>query len=140
MQVFQNSNKQGDCGLGNAISYFTSLGYTVATPLTDSQVYDLVVDYNSGPVLGLKRVQVKTSKSTTEAGVFKVKLSTTQRWGKEPFDRNKVDYVFVLDNEDGRWLIPAQSIDATSKIHLSGKYKEYKLASVPFSTPIPFNY
>lgn len=40
----KNSKKQGDAGLGEAIAYFTRLGYTVQLPLTDSQDYALVVD------------------------------------------------------------------------------------------------
>ena len=53
---YRNTKKQGDVGLGAAIAFFSNLGYTVATPLTDSQNYDLVVDMDEG----LKKVQVKT--------------------------------------------------------------------------------
>ena len=50
-----NTKKQGDIGLGQAIGYFTSLGFTVSVPLTDSQEYDLIVDNG----FSLNRVQVK---------------------------------------------------------------------------------
>jgi hypothetical protein len=36
----ENSNKQGNVGLAEAIAYFTRFGYTVSIPLTDSQKYD----------------------------------------------------------------------------------------------------
>ena len=54
--MFKNSKKQGDAGLGQAIAYFTSQGYDVSLPLTDSADWDLIVEMESG----LKRVQVKT--------------------------------------------------------------------------------
>lgn len=39
-----NPKKQGDAGLGVAIGWFTTHGYTMSVPLTDSQDYDLIVD------------------------------------------------------------------------------------------------
>ena len=44
MRKYKNSKKQGDAGLGIAIEYFTTKGYCVCIPLTDSQEYDLVVE------------------------------------------------------------------------------------------------
>ncbi len=42
-----NTNKQkGNTGLGIAIAYYTSNGYTVSIPLNDTQDYDLIVDKN----------------------------------------------------------------------------------------------
>lgn len=58
---FKNTKKQGDYGLGSAISYFTSQGYNISIPLTDSQDYDLVVEDTAG---FLKKVQVKTCMRT----------------------------------------------------------------------------
>lgn len=59
-----NSKQQGDVGLGAAIGWFTSKGYTVCIPLTDSQDYDLVVETKGK----LEKVQVKTTSSTKENG------------------------------------------------------------------------
>ena len=53
--MFKNSKKQGDAGLGQAIAYFTMLGYDIALPLTDSADWDLIVEMDDL----LKRVQVK---------------------------------------------------------------------------------
>lgn len=55
--MFQNSLKQGNAGLGQAIAYFTKAGYGVCIPLTDSEDWDLVVSKDSK----LFKVQVKTS-------------------------------------------------------------------------------
>ena len=49
----KNSRKQGDVGLGRAIAYFTSEGFTVCLPLTDNQDYDLVVEKENG----LKKIE-----------------------------------------------------------------------------------
>ena len=39
------TNKQrGNCGLGIAIGYFSTNGYTVSIPLNDTQDYDLLID------------------------------------------------------------------------------------------------
>ena len=51
-----NTNKQKEnCGLGMAIAYFSTNGYTVSIPLNDTQDYDLIVEKNGI----LQRVQVK---------------------------------------------------------------------------------
>lgn len=55
--MFQNSLKQGNAGLGQAIAYFTKSGYGVALPLTDSEDWDLIASKNGD----LFKVQVKTS-------------------------------------------------------------------------------
>ena len=40
-----DTNKQrGNCGLGIAIAYFSTNGYTVSIPLNDTQDYDLLID------------------------------------------------------------------------------------------------
>ena len=45
--MYFNTNKQkGNCGLGMAIAYFSTNGYTVSIPLNDTQDYDLIVEKN----------------------------------------------------------------------------------------------
>ena len=40
-----DTNKQrGNCGLGIAIAYFSTNGYTVSISLNDTQDYDLLID------------------------------------------------------------------------------------------------
>ena len=55
--MFQNSLKQGNAGLGQAIAYFTLNNYGVCLPLTDSEDWDLIVSKDKI----LYKVQVKTS-------------------------------------------------------------------------------
>lgn len=42
--VFNTNKEKGNSGLGIAIAYFTTHGYTVSIPLNDTQDYDLVVE------------------------------------------------------------------------------------------------
>lgn len=45
--MFFNTNKEkGNSGLGMAIAYFSSNGFTVSIPLNDTQDYDLVIEKN----------------------------------------------------------------------------------------------
>lgn len=54
----KNSRKQWDVWLWIAICCFAKLWYTVSIPLTDSQDYDLVVDFE----WKLNKIQVKTTR------------------------------------------------------------------------------
>lgn len=105
----KNSKKQGDAGLGQAIAWATSRGYTVSLPLTDSQPYDLIVDMDGK----LQRIQVKTT-SYRSRSHFYVSLTTKggNRTGAgqiKKLDPTTVDFVFVVaaDGEDlSTYLIP----------------------------------
>jgi len=125
MLTQQNSKKQGDVGLGSAISYFTSKGLTVCIPLTDSQDYDLVVDLN-----GLKKIQVKTTTSKPRYDIFVVCLKVCggnkSRSTIKKFDPSFVDFVFVLTNEGETYLLPS-SICGSTAISLGKDKEKYKL-------------
>ena len=43
---FSTNKEKGNSGLGIAIAYFSSNGYTVSIPLNDTKDYDLIVDKN----------------------------------------------------------------------------------------------
>ena len=101
MESFKNTKKQGDMGLGVAICYFTGRGYTVGIPLTDSQDYDLIVDFGND----LKSVQVKTC--SYKRRVYEVNLSIkggnrTSKGTIKQFDRTKCDYLFVVTKSLGK--------------------------------------
>ena len=42
--IFSSNKQKGNSGLGMAIAYFSTNGYTVSIPLNDTQDYDLVVE------------------------------------------------------------------------------------------------
>ena len=123
----RNTKKQGDVGLGQAIAYYTSLGYTVMLPLTDSQDYDLVVDIDDK----LYRVQVKTTTNQSEYGAYQVQLeirggNRSFNTGKK-FDKTKVDLVFVVSPEH-KYNIPSSVITSLTRINVGrDSYKEYQI-------------
>ena len=120
----ENSRKQGDVGLGAAIAWFTLQGYTVCVPLTDSQKYDLITEFDGG----LQKIQVKTTRFVC-GGKYTVSIKTCggNRSGNRiyVFDNSLVDYLFVLTEEGTKYLIPAIDIKATSGITLGEKYNKY---------------
>lgn len=124
LRNLKNTNKQGNVGVGKAISYFSSVQYSVSIPLNDTQKYDLIVDVDDS----LKKIQVKTSYNQSEYGGYSIDLSTTYKDRHEDFDRSLVDLLFVLV-EDGRmFLIPADQIDGQQKVVVGGqKYNDFEI-------------
>ncbi len=122
-----NTKKQGDLGVGRAISYFTGLGLTVSIPISDSQDYDLVVDFGN---CELKSVQVKTSRCLTDRGLYKVEVRTlggNQSWSRvvKTVSQTKVDYLWVSTPESD-YLMPKSKVPEVSLL-LGKKYNEFKV-------------
>lgn len=117
-----NSTRQGNVGVGSAISWFTLKGYTVSIPLTDSQDYDLVVDIDGS----LKKVQVKTTYHKPKKH-YEVNLRVSSAKAIKHFDNKKVDYVFALTESGERYLIPSENIQSRKCISLGSKYMEFKV-------------
>jgi hypothetical protein len=124
LEDFENTKKRGDAGVGSAIGWFTSQGYTVSIPLTDSQDYDLVVDINNT----LNRVQIKTVFHKPD-GFYAVNLRVTggnkHCTTNKLFDNTAVEYLYVLTNEGVRYFIPAAIIETTTQLRLNERYTQY---------------
>lgn len=121
----RNTKKQGDVGLGVAIGWFSSAGYTVSIPLTDSQDYDLIVDLDGK----LQRVQVKTT-TYKRRGCYQVSLTVKggnrSAIGKlKKFDTSSVDLIFVMTADDGIYVIPSKNLGQS--ITLNANLNEYKV-------------
>lgn len=124
----KNTRKQGDVGMGVAIGWFSSQGWTVCVPLTDSQSYDLVIDFGEG----LKKVQIKTTKSVSEYNKYQLTLKTCggNRSGvgkTKLFDNKKVDFLFALTEKGDMYLIPSVKINSGHSISLGSKWDKYKV-------------
>lgn len=121
----KNTNMKGNVGVGSAIQYFTSKGFVVSLPLSDSQPYDLIVD--TGKVL--KKVQVKACASRGESSwsVSLVTVTTnTKRTRQRLFDPASFDLLFILVEDGTRWVIPIEQIRGGSTINVGGKlYGEF---------------
>lgn len=123
-----NTKKQGDIGLGSAIAYFTSLGWTVCIPLTDSQDYDLIVDDGAS----LQRVQVKTTKFRPHGLSYEAALKTSggNRSGKgkvKKFDPSKIELLFILTEDGTRYLIPSHDLAGNTTVSLGESKDKYKV-------------
>lgn len=126
--MFKNSKKQGDAGLGIAIAYFTSKGYDVALPLTDSADWDLIVEIDGK----LTRVQVKTSTQLSKTGIMKFNANVNGG-NKSGKGKSKVisdqqwDLLFLYHLITGtKALIPKTALETQGQINIGGlKYKEY---------------
>lgn len=117
------TKKQGDIGLGEAIGYFTKLGYTVSLPLTDSQDYDLIVDDGA-----IKRVQVKTTSYKGKYGSHTVSLSTKGgRKGSaiKTFNPTSYEILFVVTHKGDKYVIPTSSIQGKTGINV-GAYESFR--------------
>ena len=96
---------QGNVGVTAAILYFAKQGNTISIPLNDSQEYDLVVDMNGK----LNKVQVKTTKYSTEHGVYQASLVSSGGSKREVYHRvceSQCDLLFVLCENNTQYLIP----------------------------------
>ena len=121
------TNKQrGNCGLGIAIGYFSTNGYTVSIPLNDTQDYDLLIDKDKK----IKSVQVKYTTCKTKYGNYQVALKscggTKGATYKTLIDTN-VDYLFVATDQLDMFLIPVKEIENKSTLNICDKYEMYRL-------------
>ena len=125
LHPYINSKQRGDAGLGIAIGYFASKGFTVLLPLTDSQDYDLVIDTDNG----LKKVQVKTTIHKS-GNYFRVELRTKggNKSGDgiiKTIDKNSVDFVFIVTECGTKYLIPTDILNGMTNISLGEQYKNF---------------
>jgi len=124
-----NTKKQGDVGLGYAISYFSRLGWAVSIPLTDSQDYDLVVD---DPDRGLRRVSIKTTSQRKSTGGYEVGLrvlggNSKKNYVHKTADLVQYDDLFVLTEEGTMYFLPKPNVK--SSIVVGKKYEKYNIGN-----------
>lgn len=106
----------------------------VWVPLGPNRHVDLIAEVQDR----LLRVQVKTStcrRPTGRGERWEVSLRTrggNRSWSgtSKRFDRDGVDYLFVLAGDGRRWLVPASAVEGTAVIRLGGqKYSEFEVES-----------
>lgn len=128
LQEYRNSKKQGDAGLGVAISWFCVNGYDVYLPLTDSQDCDLIVENGEG----LQKVQIRTTTYRQPSGSYAVELRTSggnKSWNKvvKTVKDTDVDILFVVTKDGDRYLIPTSEFQNRSSITFGEEYERYRL-------------
>lgn len=116
-----NSSQLGNIGVGRAIDYFTSLGYVVSIPLTDSQDYDIIVDDGN-----IQRIQVKycAVKRDDKRVKYRRRSGSKKRAIKKDEDV-KCDYVFVAGIDGIDWLIPRHIMHDRMYLNENGKAAQY---------------
>ena len=122
------TNKQrGNCGLGIAIGYFSTNGYTVSIPLNDTQDYDLLIDKDNK----IKSVQVKYTTCKTKYGNYQVALKScggTKGTTYKTVVDTKVDFLFIATNQLDMYLIPIEEVTNKSTLNLCDKYEKYRIS------------
>lgn len=124
MLTQKNSGKQGDVGLADAIHYFSSLNYTACIPVSDSQPFDLVVVNPTGVT---SRIQVKTSRH-----YLRSKQQYLTHLGN--YDKTQCDFLYVLTQDNTRFLIPTASVVGIQKLRLGRQYDQFKVTPRPSSS------
>ena len=122
MNLESNKNK-GRLGISMAIAYFTSVGYTVSTPLNDTQWYDLIVE-KSGI---LKTVQCKCTGSKNGEISFRSCGGTNGKVYDNILNHSGLDYLFCVDTYGNMFLIPMD------EIRKSGNMRQISLRTTPTS-------
>ncbi len=125
--MYKNTKAQGNAGFGIAIGWFASKGYTVSVPLTDSQFYDLVVEY----AFDFKTVQVKTT-TYKKHNNFVVQLCTkggnkTSTGRTKPFNPTAVHWLFIITADNDFYLIPSILIESVTTLTLGSKWNEFRV-------------
>ena len=122
---FLTNKEKGNTGLGIAIAYYTSQGYTVSIPLNDTQDYDLIVDENNI----LKRIQVKASGFKDKRGKYQVALKScggTKGRTYKTIKDSVVEEIFIFLSNNSIYIIPKKKITNKSTITICEKYEQYK--------------
>lgn len=104
MQIETNKDK-GNAGLALAIAYFGTNGYTVSTPLNDTQWYDLIVEKDGI----FQTVQCKFTASKDNS----ISLRSTGGTNGSVYDNVKnhpLDLLFCVDKDIHMYVIPMQDL------------------------------
>ena len=124
--IFESNKEKGNAGLGIAVAYYSSNGYTVSIPLNDTQDYDLIVDKNNV----LKKVQVKATSCKTKYNRYQVALKSCGGTKGEAYKTiidTKIDEVFIVTDTMEMFIIPIEEIKNKSTLNLSEKYEKNRV-------------
>ena len=124
--IFESNKQKGNAGLGIAVAYYSSNGYTVSIPLNDTQDYDLIVDKNNV----LKKVQVKATSCKTKYNKYQVALKSCGGTKGETYKTiidTKIDEVFIVTDTMEMFIIPIEEIKNKSTLNLSEKYEKNRV-------------
>lgn len=122
---FVTNKEKGNTGLGIAIAYYSSNGYTVSIPLNDTQDYDLIVDKNNK----LSKIQVKSTGCKTKYGNYQVALKSTGGTKGKTYKtvvETDVDELFIVTEDLKIYVLPISAVKNKSTLNICSKYEKYK--------------
>ena len=119
--LLENNKDKGRFGLAMAIAYFTSEGYTISTPLNDTQWYDLIIEQNGK----FSTVQCKCTGSANNAISLRSCGGTKGETYDSVLNHSELDYLFCVDINGNMFVIPM------SEIRASGNTKQITLRTEP---------
>lgn len=120
-----NTKKLGDIGVARAINRFAQLGWTVSIPITDSQDYDLVVEF---PEHGLCKIQAKYSSQLSPSGSYAVQIGIrggTKGSVWKHGDTVIFDYLFIATSDGNDWLVPRSLVRSSIKVGMNNKNSRF---------------
>ena len=124
--IFKSNKEKGNAGLGIAIAYYSTNGYTVSIPLNYTQDYDLIVDKNNV----LKKVQVKATSCKTKYNKYQVALKSCGGTKGETYKTiidTKIDEVFIVTDTMEMFIIPIEEIKNKTTLNLCEKYEKNRV-------------
>lgn len=95
----RDTQRKGDIAVTQAIATFTKIGYDVLLPITESAMYDLVIDRRGE----LRRVQCKFTSSKT-VGLRRIH-SNSKGYVVKRYEVDSYDYLYVLKSDGREYLI-----------------------------------
>ena len=103
--IFETNKDKGRAGLVMGMAYFGANGYTVSTPLNDTQWYDFIIEKDGI----FQTVQCKATGSSNNA----ISLKSSGGTKGTTYDNvleHPVDYLFCLDESMNMYVIPVQDL------------------------------
>ena len=121
--LFETNKQKGNAGLGMAIAYFSTNGYTVSIPLNDTQDYDLIIEKDGV----FQSVQCKAT-NYIENGNYQVPLAScrgTKGIVYKTFKDTNVDLLFALCGDGTMYVIPREKIKVKRSLALIKEKSKY---------------
>ena len=119
--TLESNKSKGRFGLAMAIAYFTSEGYTISTPLNDTQWYDLIIERDGK----FETVQYKCTGSQDNSINLKSTGGTKGTAYDSVLNHSELDYLFCVDTQGNMYVIPL------SEIRKAGNTKTITLRTEP---------
>lgn len=104
--VFETNKDKGRAGLVMGMAYFGANGYTVSTPLNDTQWYDFIIEKDGV----FQTVQCKATGSSNNSISLR-SFGGTKGTAYDNVLNHSLDYLFCLDGSMNMYVIPIKDLE-----------------------------